>query len=275
MLVDPHDIHIGDDRIRLDVNDGIQPLCDSIQRLGQLQPILVDGDWNLIDGGRRLQACILLGRQVRIDITTTLDDAVKKLEAQFEANECREPFKPSEIAAYSKRLRAIKEPEAAERKTAGHNQHTEPVGKFPKASAGRTEDVIAKPFGISGKTLEKIEKVAEQGVPELMQAVDAKKVSVDVAAKAAELPVEKQAEVVKAIQTSEKPKKAAAEAVKTATEKPKPTKKQKPLNTRELSPLEACITKLESFVERGLSTISKSEFLDAISALRVAVRSIG
>lgn len=212
MLVDPQDIHIGDDRIRVDVNDGIQPLCDSIERLGQLQPILVDGDWNLIDGGRRLQACILLGRQVRIDITTTLDDAVKKLEAQFEANECREPFKPSEIAAYSRRLRAIKEPEATERMKAG-KASDEPLGKFPKGENGRTSNVVAKPFGISGKTLEKIETVAKQGTPELMQAVDAKQISIDVAAKAAELPVEQQQHVVNVIKTAEKPKKAAADAV--------------------------------------------------------------
>lgn len=72
------------------------------------------------------------------------------------ADACREPFKPSEIAAYSKRLRAIKEPEAAARK--GSRTDLEPEGKFPAGESGRVSDAVAKPFKISGKTLEKIEK---------------------------------------------------------------------------------------------------------------------
>lgn len=160
MKVPTADITIGD-RVRQNIDDGISDLCNSIRELGQLQPVLVDKDFNLIAGARRVRACEILGIEVAICTCNGLDDALKRLKAERDENHCRKPWSPSEWVEIGKRIEAIEKPKAEERKTAGRNQHSEPEGNFPEASKGKTSDKVAEALGVSGKTYEKAKAVVE------------------------------------------------------------------------------------------------------------------
>lgn len=70
----------------------------------------------------------------------------------------------------------------------------DPVANLPQ---GKTRDTIAKRAGVSGRTLDKHEKVRATGTPELQQAYDAGAVSVSAAAELAKLPEAEQVEAVK------------------------------------------------------------------------------
>jgi ParB/RepB/Spo0J family partition protein len=59
MLIQISRIKVGERR-REEMGD-VAGLAESIKRHGLLQPIVVDGDLNLVAGGRRLRACQLLG----------------------------------------------------------------------------------------------------------------------------------------------------------------------------------------------------------------------
>ncbi|MCB1172128.1 MAG: ParB N-terminal domain-containing protein [Leptospiraceae bacterium] len=83
-------------RIRKDLGD-LGPLIDSLRRVGQLQPILIDGDNRLICGFRRLEAARQLGwdsldtRQIDIDSKHDL------LLMEAEENTARKNFNPAEL----------------------------------------------------------------------------------------------------------------------------------------------------------------------------------
>lgn len=77
-----HEIHVID-RQRFDLGD-IADLADSINRLGLIQPIVVNQDNRLIAGGRRLAAHLHLGR-THIDVVyreTLTDDELHELELE-------------------------------------------------------------------------------------------------------------------------------------------------------------------------------------------------
>lgn len=89
-------------RFRKDFGD-IEELADSLSRYGQLQPIILDENNELIAGERRLRAAMSLGLE---DIDATyqkdLDEVVKK-EIELEENIKRKAFNwPEEILALEK-----------------------------------------------------------------------------------------------------------------------------------------------------------------------------
>ena len=97
MRLSPSLIKVGK-RVRRDIDKNIHSLERSIRDLGQLQPILVDEDNNLIAGARRLRVCELLEIDVIAVVPDSLDDAIKRLKAERDENQCREGFTPEEIA---------------------------------------------------------------------------------------------------------------------------------------------------------------------------------
>lgn len=80
---------------------------------------------------------------------------------------------------------------AQERMTAGK------ANPSPKSDKGRTDAAVAKKAGVGKSKLREYEKVKEHGTPELLQAYREKKVSVHAASQAADLPPEKQLEILK------------------------------------------------------------------------------
>lgn len=82
------------DRIRKDMGD-IKELAASIASYGQLQPIVLDRENNLICGGRRLAACLLSGTPVLAIYNDAIEDSLKR-EMEVEENIRRKQFTPAE-----------------------------------------------------------------------------------------------------------------------------------------------------------------------------------
>ncbi|MDX1958598.1 MAG: ParB N-terminal domain-containing protein [Leptospiraceae bacterium] len=101
------EIFVGE-RIRKKLGD-LESLKRSIAKYGQLQPILVDGNKNLIAGFRRLEAIKQLGIEFVeikvIDIRSTKE----KLELEIEENRSRENFDVEEDILSTKKLLSVQE----------------------------------------------------------------------------------------------------------------------------------------------------------------------
>jgi hypothetical protein len=90
MLSLPTSTILSHDRQRQDLQD-LPALVDSIRRLGQLQPILITRDNVLVAGGRRLEACRILGIEVKAEYTDSQSPATN-LEMEYEENTARADF---------------------------------------------------------------------------------------------------------------------------------------------------------------------------------------
>jgi len=83
-----------DSRIRKNMGD-INSLALSIKKSGQIQPIVVTQDLELIAGGRRLAACLLLDQPVKYVTMNELSDLQRKV-IELEENIARKEFTPAE-----------------------------------------------------------------------------------------------------------------------------------------------------------------------------------
>ena len=170
-------IKVGD-RFRKDFGD-LQGLADSIAELGQLHPIGVDSNYNLIFGERRIKACELLGRDTVEGSVIHLDSLIK---GEFAENEFSKGWTVSERVAI---LEAIGNFGQGARTDTCQN-----LGKFNR-------DEAAARAGLGNKeTARQAKKVVDDGSPELIEAVDDGRVSVSAAADVATLPKDEQSEVV-------------------------------------------------------------------------------
>ena len=104
----PIDSIVIGERIRKNMKD-LKSLADSIAMNGQLQPIGIDADNNLIFGERRIRAMKSLGRDFIEAIVLNLDD---KLQAEHDENEVRAEFTKSERAAWGRAMEAREEERA-------------------------------------------------------------------------------------------------------------------------------------------------------------------
>ncbi|MGI8578426.1 MAG: ParB N-terminal domain-containing protein [Nocardioidaceae bacterium] len=115
-------------RHRYDLGD-IAGLAQSMQDLGQLQPIAVTPDGSLVAGERRIAAARSLGwTQVKVHVVADLHDAAALLRAERDENTCRKALLPTEEHALYVALLAIEQPKAKERQ--GRPGQPRP-GKFP------------------------------------------------------------------------------------------------------------------------------------------------
>jgi len=96
LYLDPLKVTVNEDlgRYRKDLGD-LEELGDSIQRTGQIHPIVINRKHELIVGGRRLAACILKGIKVQA-IYKDLVDPVKMKEWELEENLRRKDLTPAE-----------------------------------------------------------------------------------------------------------------------------------------------------------------------------------
>ena len=144
MTVDIEKIKVKD-RIRKDFGD-IQELADDIRQNGLINPPVVNKEYELLAGERRLKACKALGwQQIEVRMMDTRD-AEHELNVEISENENRKEFSKAERTDYMKRLLRIEQAKAKERQTLGE--------KFPEGG-GRARDKAAEQFGMSGKQMEK------------------------------------------------------------------------------------------------------------------------
>ena len=106
--VDPTEIIVSQDRPRQRKDLGeIQKMADSIQKFGQLQPIVINSNNELIAGGRRLAACILGGFKARVCYKDTIDSFLME-EMELEENVQRKDLTPAEESLAIQRLVSLK-----------------------------------------------------------------------------------------------------------------------------------------------------------------------
>lgn len=181
-------------RFRKDFGD-IPALAESIKNIGLLQPIGIDAGYRLVFGERRLRAFKHLGRDHIPARFVNLDSL---LSGEYAENEFRKDFTMSERVEIGKAL----EVELAARH--GRNQHSNlDPENFPAPPKGDTRDLAAKAAGFgNGKTYEQAKAVVDKAAPELIEAMDAGRVSVSAAAALSELPKSDQIVVAKKDQRS-------------------------------------------------------------------------
>lgn len=143
MLIDINKVIIKD-RIRKDFGD-LRELADDIQQNGLINPPVVNRDYELLAGERRLKACKLLGwKQIEVRMMDTRD-AEHELNVEISENENRKAFSKSERVDYMKRLLRIEQAKARERQNLGEKSH----------EGGRSDESTASQFGISSNTMRK------------------------------------------------------------------------------------------------------------------------
>ena len=84
-------------RLRKDLGD-LTPLVNSLRKYGQLSPILIDPDYELIAGHRRLEAAKKLGWNTIEVIIVESDSKLQKVELELEENIQRRNLSPDEIS---------------------------------------------------------------------------------------------------------------------------------------------------------------------------------
>ena len=110
ILLDPTQIKVREGLARYRTDMGaLEGLADSIERVGKnILPIIITRQFELIDGGRRLAACIMKGMQVRAVFEDVKDDYEYR-ELEVEANLHRKDFSPAEEALAIRDLHNLKQ----------------------------------------------------------------------------------------------------------------------------------------------------------------------
>jgi ParB family chromosome partitioning protein len=96
-------------RIRKELGD-LSPLIASIKKYGQLSPILIDADYELIAGHRRLEAIKRLGWRTIEVIILDKDSEIDKLEIELEENIQRRNLSTDEISDGINTLHKLRNP---------------------------------------------------------------------------------------------------------------------------------------------------------------------
>lgn len=141
------------DRIRKDFGD-IAELAADIQENGLICPIVVNKDYVLLAGERRLRAVKRLEwKQVEVRMMDTRD-AEHELNIEISENDVRKAFSKSERVDYMYRLMRIEKEKARERMSEG--------GKgCQKSDTLRTDEKTAEQFGVSRDTMRKEMQIVE------------------------------------------------------------------------------------------------------------------
>ena len=137
------------ERHRKDFGD-IDALAKSIAEIGLLHPVVITSNNELIAGARRLAACKQLGWK-KVPVTVVNIDACVR--GEYAENTLRKDFTPSEMVAIAATLDGHERALAKLRMT---------LGKISTGfKTGKTRDLLAASFGISGRTLEKAKAVVQ------------------------------------------------------------------------------------------------------------------
>lgn len=145
MIIPIEKIKVGD-RIRKDFGD-IKELAEDIEENGLINPPVINKEYVLLAGERRVKACKSLGwEQIEVRMMDT-GDAEHELNIEISENEVRKDFSKSERAEYMKRLLRIEKAKAKERML-------NPTENFPEGK-GEARNKVADQFGMSGKQMEK------------------------------------------------------------------------------------------------------------------------
>lgn len=151
-------------RHRKDLGD-IGRLCQSIQRVGLLHPIVVTPEGELIAGLRRLEACKRLGWT---EIPTRIVDLDDLLIAERDENTVRKDFTPTEAATIGRAIEEMERPMAKERQqihggTAPGRNTSPQIGEVSREARRQRESafVAASAVGLSVDSYNRARQVTE------------------------------------------------------------------------------------------------------------------
>lgn len=152
-------------RIRKDLGD-ISALVANISELGLLYPIIVNKQYQLLAGERRLTACRELGWTDIPAIIMDTADAERELAVEFAENRYRKDFNREEIVDAGIQMERIESIKAEERRISTQNNNAAKsvkaeVENFPHQEVGKTRDIVARRLGISGKQYERMKFIVE------------------------------------------------------------------------------------------------------------------
>lgn len=176
MLVDIEKIKVRE-RIRKDFGN-IEELAQDIKENSLLNAItvvpLINGEYQLVAGERRLRACKSLGMTSIVVNAIAVRDAEQILRIEIAENENRKEFSFSERMEWAKRLEEIEKIKARERQEMGVRLNSD--------EGGRTDESVAEASGFGGKdTYRKAKFVAENADEETIKQLDEKQISVHAA----------------------------------------------------------------------------------------------
>jgi len=159
----------------------IDAIAESIRQEGLKVPIeTLDG--KILDGRTRWKACKKAGVKAKFR-EVKVDDPIAYVLA---LNLHRRHLTVSQAAMCAQRARAMYDRRAKDRMLAGKKK--DPPDNCPEGDFGDARDQVGEQFGVSGKSVDRAAKVQKDGVPDVVQAVDAGKVSVNRAAVIASYP---------------------------------------------------------------------------------------
>jgi site-specific DNA-methyltransferase (adenine-specific) len=152
----------------------VEDLAESLQKFGQMQPIVINRSKELIAGGRRLAACLHAGIDALVIYNDTVDPIIMR-EMEVEENVQRKAFTPAEEVTAIKALHELKQEiygESASGKAGGWtlDKTASAVGKtrgtvieaialaealqnFPELSQCKTKSEIKKAVGTIERTM--------------------------------------------------------------------------------------------------------------------------
>jgi len=144
-------------RFRKEFGD-LEMMVSSIKEIGLLHPIVVDENYNLIAGQRRVEACKKIGwTEIPVHIVNLEDLTL----GEFHENSVRKNFTKSEVLSIKNALEPEIKKEAKKRQGNRNdiNQHS---GDSPQSSQKKSRDVIAEYTGLSSNTIKKLEEIKEE-----------------------------------------------------------------------------------------------------------------
>lgn len=142
--------------------ESMKALKASIERIGQLMPILVKGD-TIVDGRARLQICRELGRP---PIFEDIGDAANEAEYAKSVNLHRRDLTTWDKASIADKLASMPK---------GANQHT--------AEAACSRQEAADMVGISPDSIDRYRTIKNKGCPEIIEKVSKGEISMSAAAR--------------------------------------------------------------------------------------------
>jgi site-specific DNA-methyltransferase (adenine-specific) len=177
----PMDVKVKEElpRVRKEMNK-IEKMAESLEKYGQLQPVLISREYELIAGGRRLAACMLSNRKVKCIFKDTVDPLLMR-EMELEENLQREDLTPSEEVLAVEEIHRLKQSihgvaiSGSEGSGWTMEQTAELIGKSKGSVAGDlalAETLKMFPELSSCKTKSDIKKAAK-GIEKMSQRIDA------------------------------------------------------------------------------------------------------
>lgn len=148
----------------------------------------------VLDGRRRLRACRIAGIEPDVIVVEPKDPVAYVLSLNLH----RRHLSTSQKSIVAAKARGIHDKAAKARMKAGGRVHKDEKGQIKSSdpSNGQSRDTAGVALGVSGASVDRATNVLKKGVPELIEAVESGRVTVNMAAKVAKMPVEEQKEIV-------------------------------------------------------------------------------